>query len=537
MDQKELFSKIITDTIELTGNTNKTLAAALTQSTNNDVVFTINDDGSWSAEGEIEPADKPASNEIWYMTDDGEPYNMAGLYNYLKSSSGFTINNKILSNKISKSGDYYILKFENNVTQMGFPNSEVSRVLHPVFLGSTCDFIDPDIITNDIISVMLPDKLNNLGESSFDTCEKLESITIPSGVTSIEDFVFYYCSGLTNITIPSGVTNIGSSAFESCTSLAGITIPSRVTSIRYYAFNGCTSLNRIAFLGTTPAELGEDVFNNTPCLIYVPEGCVDAYKTAWAEYADRIRKIEPAPEIEMVDLGLPSGTLWAKYNIGVDPNDLDTAEKWYGNYYAWGEIETKTDYSGTPEGAYKWGTIDEESRIINLTKYNTKSEYGTVDNKTVLEPEDDVATVIYGSGFRMPTCGYNPDTEEITGDYGELINPEYTTIDYYFEKPEDYEGDIVYKGNYNSVPGLYGILIKSKINGNSIFIPSAGVMLGSTLYSNSKAGTIWSVSLFDNTTTAYAFTFERNGDRYPVDDGYRYYGRSIRAIQKVNSID
>ena len=42
---------------------------------------------------------------------------------------------------------------------------------------------------------------------------------------------------------------------------------------------------------------------------------------------------------EVVDLGLPSGTLWCKYNLGVDQNQLFKAKNWYGNYYAWGEIE------------------------------------------------------------------------------------------------------------------------------------------------------------------------------------------------------
>ena len=45
---------------------------------------------------------------------------------------------------------------------------------------------------------------------------------------------------------------------------------------------------------------------------------------------------------DVVDLGLPSRTLWCKYNLGVDPTQLTKSEDWYGQYYAWGELEEKT---------------------------------------------------------------------------------------------------------------------------------------------------------------------------------------------------
>ena len=86
---------------------------------------------------------------------------------------------------------------------------------------------------------------------------------------------------------------------------------------------------------------------------------------------------------EYVDLGLPSGTKWATCNVGASsPED-------YGEYYAWGETETKSTYDWR---TYKWckGSND------TMTKYCTSSSSGTVDNKTVLDPEDDVAHVKWG---------------------------------------------------------------------------------------------------------------------------------------------
>ena len=85
---------------------------------------------------------------------------------------------------------------------------------------------------------------------------------------------------------------------------------------------------------------------------------------------------------EYVDLGLPSGMLWATYNVGAD--SLDEV----GDYFAWGETEPKTDYSWN---TYKWGTKD------SLTKYNN------IDSLTVLKAEDDAATANWGRAWRTPT--------------------------------------------------------------------------------------------------------------------------------------
>ena len=86
---------------------------------------------------------------------------------------------------------------------------------------------------------------------------------------------------------------------------------------------------------------------------------------------------------EYVDLGFPSGLKWATCNVGAN-------NPWeYGGYYAWGETEEKSNYDWS---TYKWCNGSKDT----MTKYCTDSSYGTVDNKTVLEPEDDVAHVKWG---------------------------------------------------------------------------------------------------------------------------------------------
>ena len=98
-------------------------------------------------------------------------------------------------------------------------------------------------------------------------------------------------------------------------------------------------------------------------------------------------------EHDYVDLGLPSGTLWATCNVGAN------APEAYGDYFAWGET--------TPKLSYDWSTYKYGAAYDQLTKYCDDSSYGRfgfADQKTTLEASDDVATVNWGAGWRMPTA-------------------------------------------------------------------------------------------------------------------------------------
>ena len=94
-----------------------------------------------------------------------------------------------------------------------------------------------------------------------------------------------------------------------------------------------------------------------------------------------VRK-EDEVKVEQVDLGLPSGTIWAAWNVGA--SSLEE----YGDYYAWGETKPKDKYTWN---TYKFGTKD------NLIYYNKK------DGKTILDPEDDVAHIVLGGKWHIPT--------------------------------------------------------------------------------------------------------------------------------------
>ena len=119
------------------------------------------------------------------------------------------------------------------------------------------------------------------------------SINIPDSVISIGYYAFVDCTGLTSVNIPNSVTGIGDGAFNGCTGLTSINIPNSVINIGDFSFSGCTGLTSINISSTTPPTLGSEAFddtNNSP--IYVPSDSVDAYKSSWSDYANRIQAIQ-----------------------------------------------------------------------------------------------------------------------------------------------------------------------------------------------------------------------------------------------------
>ena len=200
---------------------------------------------------------------------------------------------------------------------------------------------------------------------------------------------------------------------------------------------------------------------------------------------------------EYVDLHLPSGTLWATCNIGADsPED-------YGDYFAWGETsgynDGKTDFSW---GTYLYCNGDKENR---LTKYCTYSYYGYngfTDTLTELEPEDDAATVNWGSDWCMPS---RAQIEELTGSY--------TTTQFTIQN------------------GVYGRLITSKWNYKSIFLPAAGRRYATSPDGAGSSGNYLSRSLFTTNPNRCSELYFNNGECIINDMSIRCFGQSIRPVR------
>ena len=189
---------------------------------------------------------------------------------------------------------------------------------------------------------------------------------------------------------------------------------------------------------------------------------------------------------DWVDLGLPSGTLWATRNVGASsPED-------YGDYFAWGETEPKEAYTWD---TYKWNSSDVSGEFY-LTKYCYESQYGERDGKTMLDPADDAACVYYPGG-RMPTL------EQI------------------WELRDSCTWQWTLRGDVN------GLLVTGP-NGNAIFLPAGGYYSGNTHYYENIYGIYWSLSL-GASPAAYTMEFSQDGwdgDGLPL----RFYGFLVRAV-------
>ena len=190
---------------------------------------------------------------------------------------------------------------------------------------------------------------------------------------------------------------------------------------------------------------------------------------------------------DLVDLGLPSGLKWATCNVGA------TTPEGYGDHFAWGETEPKDYYDWSSYKYYNGSSS-------RLTKYCLLSDFGTVDNKTTLELTDDAARVNWGGKWRMPT----------KAEQDELINRNNCTW------------------TWTTQNGVKGYKVTSKKNGNSIFLPAAGIRYDDDLSNAGSVGYYWSSSHYVS-YYAYRLFFD---SRYSSgwDGYYRYLGQSVRAV-------
>lgn len=219
--------------------------------------------------------------------------------------------------------------------------------------------------------------------------------------------------------------------------------------------------------------------------IHLTDGSTATYTTAQVNYVEFIENDNQEDYHAYVDLGLPSGLLWATCNVGANSPEE------YGDYFAWGETETKSEYNWS---TYKWCNGSSST----LTKYNTESYYDYVDNKTVLDFEDDVAHVNWGGNWRMPT------RIELV----ELRN-ECTWV-------------------WTSINGVNGYKVIGT-NGNTIFFPAAGFRSNTGCYGLGTLGCYWSSSLVSiYPLGACCLIFESDGCNV-YDDG-RNMGYSVRPV-------
>ena len=186
---------------------------------------------------------------------------------------------------------------------------------------------------------------------------------------------------------------------------------------------------------------------------------------------------------QAIVLGLPSGTRWASCNIGAANPEM------CGEYYAWGETQKKKNY------------FDQNTYILNKESKDTCiNSRGDISGT-----EYDVAHVVLGGNWRMPT---KEDFRELL----ENCSNEWTIIN-----------------------GVKGCMFKSKINGNSIFLPAAGRYVRGNCLNYGKRGYYWSSTPnSSNTFFAYDLFFDCDKDKPESGgDNYCYHGRQVRPVFKA----
>ena len=209
--------------------------------------------------------------------------------------------------------------------------------------------------------------------------------------------------------------------------------------------------------------------------------------------ACRIADNHSSGAVVWVDLGLPSGLLWADRNVGAArPEDG-------GDYFAWGEAAAKSDYSWA---TYRHANGDHDQ----LTRYCTDTDCGYngfTDSRTILRPMDDAATQALGKGVRTPS---KDEWEELMAN---------TTA------------------TWATVNGVRGRMLAAS-NGNRLFLPAAGYRNGTSLNGADSLGLYWSSSLCESQPDYAEFLFFYSGYQYMGNlRYYRYYGQSVRPVRSA----
>ncbi|MCB5973039.1 leucine-rich repeat domain-containing protein [Flavobacterium psychrophilum] len=166
----------------------------------------------------------------------------------------------------------------NNLTSVTIPNS-ATTIGKDSFVGCS-----------GLISVTIPNSVTDIENGAFLRCSGLTSITIPNSVTVIRRGIFAGCFGLISVTIPNSVTAIENFAFFGCFGLTSVTIPNSVTAIEEHAFEGCSSLRTVNCHITSPLVINANVFRNVTqsnCALNVPTGTQAVYQAAavWRNFS------------------------------------------------------------------------------------------------------------------------------------------------------------------------------------------------------------------------------------------------------------
>ena len=211
-----------------------------------------------------------------------------------------------------------------------------------------------------------------------------------------------------------------------------------------------------------------------------------------------------------VDMGLPSGLLWAKKNIDATQADGFAASEYQYecSFFSWGNVEPHNPTSSSSFAPYTFGSANDQEPYVS-------SEGAKIGFPGSAGPSHDAARTILGGPWREPA----------TGDFGELFNSSYT-------KFIDADGNDIASNVTDkriTMNSIVGIRLKSKINGNTLFFPCSGLGNGSSWLDRGSSGYYWSRSL-GSAASGRDMDFDSGGVS-PADTNSRFYGFAVRPVQ------
>ena len=224
---------------------------------------------------------------------------------------------------------------------------------------------------------------------------------------------------------------------------------------------------------------------------------------------------------EVVDFGL--SVKWLKYNLA--GNKLTDDESDYGYYYQWGDT---IGYPDITKHAFNWSTTPyiKSTSGPTFTKYVTSSSYGTVDNKTTLEPMDDAVTALLGSNYRMPTSAEFKELYNHCGGKNSGSLSGTTSVS---------NKGIYWVAAGTTVDGVKytnaGCLFVGQDITKRVFFPASGYCTNSSVNTVGSSGYYWSSSLYSSGSDYACYLYFNASSVNPADYYCRYDGFSVRGVK------
>ena len=307
-------------------------------------------------------------------------------------------------------------------------------------------------------------------------------------------------------------TTAADTAAKTCTISGFLAVPTSVVTVHFASainvvastLNGTTATLNISSTGAKPI-----LYKGVP----VQPGVVRAGNLVTMQYDGTnyniigIEGLESSavPSNLYVDMGLPSGTLWATRNIDItQPNGFAASEYQYEcSFFSWGNTDGHNPTSSASFSPYDWGSAND-------------GPYASTPGSKImgqLSPSQDFARANCGAPWRLPT----------TADFAEL----FANIEYI-----DAQGSVIASSTTDkrtTMNSITGLRIRSTVNGNIIFFPCSGYGYGASWGNRGANGYYWSSSL--NSATNGRFLFFYSGGVLPQYNNNRFNGFAARPVQ------